>query len=223
MKLPQTKIQAVAFDMDGLMFNTEELYERVGDTLLRRRGHRISRALLNKMMGRPGSVALQVMIDTHGLDATVEQLQQETAEVFPAILEAELAPMEGLLELLDELERRAIPKAVCTSSGRQFARQAMSKFELERRFDFILTGEDVNNGKPAPDIYQAAAAHWGVPAKALMVLEDSEIGCQAAVAAGAYAVAVPGPHNVDQQYPGAHYVADSLSDRQIYAALAAGS
>ena len=77
-------IRAVAFDLDGLMFNTEELYEKVGGIMLERRGKQICRELLNEMMGRPARVALQHMIDWYQLSDTVEQLQIET-ELLDAI------------------------------------------------------------------------------------------------------------------------------------------
>jgi len=66
--------RAVIFDLDGLMFNTEELYQEVGAELLRRRGYLFTQELLDQMMGRPSHVALQIMIDTHTLKATVEEL-----------------------------------------------------------------------------------------------------------------------------------------------------
>ncbi len=73
-----TTLRAVVFDLDGLLFNTEELYQDVGGELLRRRGKRFEADLFNAMMGRPPRVSLQIMIDWHGLDATVEQLAAET-------------------------------------------------------------------------------------------------------------------------------------------------
>ena len=173
-------IRAVAFDMDGLMFNTEELYEEVGDVLLQRRGRRICRKLLDRMMGRPSPVALQAMIEFHALDASIEQLQRETAEVYPPILERGLRPMPGLLQLLDRLESACIPKAVCTSSRREFADKTLDVGGVSERFEFVLTADDVDQGKPAPDIYLAAAKHWGVEPQEMLVLEDSPIGCQAA-------------------------------------------
>ena len=72
--LPTSPLPAVVFDLDGLMFNTEDLYQYVGSEILRRRGKRFEADLLNQMMGRPGAVALQMMIDWHGLDASVEEL-----------------------------------------------------------------------------------------------------------------------------------------------------
>jgi beta-phosphoglucomutase-like phosphatase (HAD superfamily) len=99
--------RAVVFDLDGLMFNTEELYVEVGTELLGRRGHKFTQELEDLMMGRPSRVALEIMIETHALDATVEQLLAETDEIFPGILEKRLAPMPGLVELLEALERHA--------------------------------------------------------------------------------------------------------------------
>jgi len=116
----QPRLCAVAFDLDGLMFNTEDLYHQVGQELLARRGKQFTPELLNAMMGLPGNVSLQVMIDWHQLDATVDQLNAETDDIFPRILEEQLAPMPGLLPLLDALEQSAIPKAIVTSSRRDY-------------------------------------------------------------------------------------------------------
>src|SRR5947208_16557909 len=101
---------AVVFDLDGLMFNTEELYQEVGAELLRRRGYVFTQELLDQMMGRPSHVALQLMIDTHTLKATVEELLAETDEIFPEILRTRLAPMRDLVGLIAALEENAMHK-----------------------------------------------------------------------------------------------------------------
>lgn len=213
------RIRAVTFDLDGLMFNTETLYEEVGAELLQRRGKKITRELLDQMMGRQSRVALQIMIDWHALDATIEQLQAETDEVFEEILEHRLAPMPGLLELLDWLESAKIPKAIATSSRRVFVDRVLSLSKMARRFHFVLTAEDVTCGKPAPEIYLTAAQRFGLPAAEMMVLEDSENGCRAAVAADAFVVAVPSEHSDQHDFSGVNLVADTLADRRIYQAI----
>jgi HAD superfamily hydrolase (TIGR01509 family) len=217
--MQQDPIRAVVFDLDGLMFNTEELYDEVGDMLLRRRGHRFSTQLKRRMMGRPGRVALQIMIDDHGLDTTVAQLQAESDELFADILPTRLAPMPGLVQLLDALEAAAIPKAIATSSGRAFTEQVLAKFDYQPRFEFLLTAEDVVQGKPAPEIYQTAARKLDVPPAQLLVLEDSENGCRAGIAAGATTVAIPGDDNRHHDFDGVALVADSLADRRLYRIL----
>ncbi|MCA9472555.1 MAG: HAD-IA family hydrolase [Nitrospirales bacterium] len=208
-------VEAVAFDLDGLMVNTEELYTEVGGVMLERRGKRITRELLDHMMGRQSHVALQVMIDWHRLDDTVEQLQNETDEIFSSLLEERLAPMPGLLSLLDKLALHAIPKAVTTSSRRCFVDRVLELLDIRDHFQFFLTAEVIERGKPDPEIYQKAAKQFHVEPERLMVLEDSEIGCRAALAAGAYTVAVPGEHSRNHDFSGVHLVAESLADPSI--------
>ena len=217
--MSSSTIRAVVFDLDGLMFNTEELYQFVGSEVLRRRGKQFDLELLHQIMGRPGRVALQMMIDYHRLPDTVDQLAAENDELFVELLDTRLQTMPGLTTLLDTLERHKIPKAIATSSGRRFTENVLGRFELAPRFNFILTSEDITHGKPHPEIYLLAAQrHQARPAE-LLVFEDSANGCAAAVAAGTQVVAVPGGHSRSHSFPGAALVADSLADRRIYERL----
>jgi len=214
--------RAVVFDLDGLMFNTEELYQEVGSELLRRRGYAFTQDLLDKMMGRPSQVALQIMIDTHALPATVAELVAETDEIFPDLLRHKLAPLPGLVELLAFLEERQIPKGIATSSRRSFVDSVLGKFGFQPRFAPILTSEDIVQGKPHPEIYLKAADRLDISPHEMLVLEDSQNGCRAAVAAGAMTVAVPGEHSRRHDFSGALVVADSLADRRIFELLETG-
>lgn len=211
--------KAVVFDLDGLMFNTEELYQDVGTEMLRRRGKAFDAELLDAMMGRPANAALQLMIDYHGLVDTVAELVAETDTIFAGILEERLEQMPGLAVLLDALERAALPKAIATSSGPTFARAALDRFDLVPRFEFILTCDDIRDGKPHPEIYLLAASRLGIAPGEMLVLEDSQNGCRAAVAAGATVVAVPGGHSLRHDFQGAALVAESLADPRLYALL----
>jgi HAD superfamily hydrolase (TIGR01509 family) len=206
--MPKTSpLQAVVFDLDGLMFNTEILYQQVGGELLRRRGKRFEADLLDQIMGRRTHVALQMMIDWHGLSDTVETLTAESAQIFSVILDTQLAQMPGLSELLDALEMAGLRKAIATSSVRAFTERV------------LLTAEDVSEGKPDPEIYQTAAKRLKLEPRQIMVLEDSHNGCRAAIAAGTFAVAVPGSHSRAHDFDGAKLIADGLADPRIYAAL----
>jgi len=168
------------------------------------------------MMGRPGDVSLQIMIDWHQLDATVEELAEEGREIFAGILAERLAPMPGAMRLLDHLEAVDVPKALATSSGLDFVRRVLGQFELEPRFRFLLTAEDVDQGKPHPEIYLTAASCLGVDPAEMLVLEDSANGCRAAVDAGARAIAVPGEHSRHHDFSGAYDVIDSLNDERLW-------
>jgi HAD superfamily hydrolase (TIGR01509 family) len=212
-------LRAVTFDLDGLMFNTEELYQEVGGEILARRGCQITGELLDQMMGRKSNIALQVMIDWHKLDATPAQLAAESADIFAALLPHRLEPMRGLLDLFAALEAAGIPKGVATSSGPDFVWRVLDQFNLRPRLAFVLTSEDIEHGKPAPDVYLLAARRHGVTLAEMLVLEDSHIGCQAAVASGAYTVAVPHGRSTSHEFPGVKFIAESLADPRIYAAL----
>lgn len=208
-------VDAVVFDLDGLLVNTEDLYQHVGTEMLRRRGRAFDGDLLDAMMGRPQKVALQVMIDWHSLTDTVEMLAAETKELFQGLLDSRLEPMPGAVALVTDLARRGLPRGVATSSGPDFAHDVLGRVGLLDRFSFVLTSADVTHGKPHPEIYETAARRLGVSPGRMLVLEDSATGCAAAVAAGAVAVAVPGGHSRRHEFPGARFIADSLADSRI--------
>jgi HAD superfamily hydrolase (TIGR01509 family) len=130
-----------------------------------------------------------------------------------------LAPLPGLHELLDALEGAEIPKAIATSSTRALVEACLKPFDLQKRFRFVLTAEDIVHGKPHPEIYLTAAGLLGVAAGEMMVLEDSQNGCMAAASAGAFTVAVPGEHSRDHDFSSASLIADSLADPRIFAVL----
>ena len=217
-----TVYQAVAFDMDGLMFNTEDLYDEVGDILLQQHGQRFTRELKLEMMGRPGQEALTIMKQRCNLPQSVDDLREEVKQIFAELLPGRIEMMPGLVELLDFLEQHKIPKCVATSSHRQFATVALGSFDLEPRFEFVLTSDDVVNGKPDPEVYLAAARKLGIEATQMLVLEDSAIGSRAAVAAGAFTIAVPTSHSAGSDFSHVGYVADSLLDPTIQNLLRQG-
>lgn len=214
------RISGVAFDLDGLLVNTEDLYQHVGGELLRRRGRTFEPDLLDAMMGRPQKVSLAIMIEWHGLADTVETLAAETHEIFRDVLDTQLRTMPGAVDLLDLLEARGIPRGVATSSGPAFAHDVLARVGLLERFAFVLTSADVTQGKPHPEIYETAARRLAVEPGRMLVLEDSQAGCRAAVAAGAIAVAVPGGHSRRHDFSGARFVAETLADPRIRELLA---
>jgi pseudouridine 5'-phosphatase len=213
-------IRAVAFDMDGLLVNTEELYTHVGDTILQRRGRLFSRELKNAMTGLPGPLAFKMMIEREGLTDSVETLEEESSQIFARILPTRLSLLAGVNELLDALDRTQRPRCVATSSSAEFANSVLSQVGILQRFQFVITAKDVPQGKPFPDIYLAAAARLQVDPAEMLVLEDSHHGCRAGITSGACTVAVPGPHSEDHDFQGVHYRASSLLDPGIKSLLA---
>ncbi len=213
------KLCAVAFDMDGLLFNTEDLYDQVGAEIVERRGRKLDYGLIKNMMGQRASVALQLMIDHYKFSDTVADLQTEVDEIFTRILPAQLTPMPGAIELLERLTMAGMPKAITTSSRAAFVDHAMSICDLRAHFGFRLTAEDVQHGKPHPEIYMKAAARFEIEPSQMLVLEDSENGCRAGVGSGACVVAVPSKHSELHDFSGVRMVVESLADSRLYEML----
>ncbi len=178
-------LRAVVFDMDGLMFNTEDLYSLAGSELLRRRGLEFSADLKDAMMGLPPRASFELMIRQHGLPESWDVLAGESNEIFLGLLPEHMAMMPGLVELLAALEQANVPKAIATSTGRRLTDACLAPSDLARRFQFVLTSEDITHGKPHPEIYLTAAERFSVLPSQMLVLEDSQNGCLAGAAAGA--------------------------------------
>jgi HAD superfamily hydrolase (TIGR01509 family) len=203
-------IKAVVFDLDGLMFNTEEIFHRSGNELLARRNLCMTPECIHQMLGRRPHEAFAVMVQMYGLTETIDDLLAESREIFAGYLEEILAPMPGLFELLEQIETRGLPKGVATSSPRRYLEELLARYSLLPRFHITLTAEDVTHGKPHPEIYLKAAESLRVAPAEMLVLEDSEAGTTAAAAAGAVVVSIPHEHTRHQDFRVASYIAESL-------------
>jgi pseudouridine-5'-monophosphatase len=208
-------LRAVVFDLDGVIANTEDLYEQAGETVLGRRGKTYDAELRERIMGRPVVDAIQIMIDCHSLSDTVDDLMCECADVLERLIATSLAPMPGAVTLVDDLHAANFPIAVATSATPEYADNVLTRLNLKQRFRFILTSADIRCGKPDPEIYLLSAARLGIAPPQMMVLEDSANGCLAAVNAGAFTVAVPNRHTRNHNFAGARFVANTLNDPRI--------
>jgi HAD superfamily hydrolase (TIGR01509 family) len=208
-------IKAVAFDMDGLMFDTEDTYWKAASALLGRRGQVYTNELCNAVMGRPPKFCFELFKETFGFPETWQELQRESEDFFLQFLDDGFSTMPGLYELLEHLEQRNIPKGICTSSAIRVVSEVLRRKDFTKRFDFVLTAEDITQGKPHPEIYLKAAERFGIAPSEMLVLEDSTAGCQAASRAGAFGIAVRAKHNAHCEFAEAKRVAVSLDDPQI--------
>ena len=213
------KLAAVAFDLDGTIVNSEDLYEQAGDEVLRRRGKRYDPVLREQIIGRPAVDSLRIMIDYHKLPDPLEHLMGECHELFERLMAESLAAMPGVYELLDHLDAARIPLAVATSGTRDYADHVLTRLKIKYRFQFVLTADDVRRGKPHPEIYRLAGRRFAVAPAEMMVLEDSANGCRAGAASGAFTVAVPNRHTRDHDFANVRFIADSLLDPRIREAL----
>jgi HAD superfamily hydrolase (TIGR01509 family) len=206
------KIQAVCFDLDGLMFNTEHVFYVSADVLLKRRGLLMSKGAMDAMLGRRPLESFRAFCDYLGLNEEPADLLAESRVIFHQMLDEHLKPMPGLFKLLDLIESKRLPKAVATSSPRDYLDDIFGRFDLMPRFPIQLTAESVTHGKPNPEIYLKAADQLGVRPENMLVLEDSETGTRAAAAAGAFIVSIPHEHTAGHDFSQSKYVANGLDD-----------
>lgn len=205
-------IHAVVFDMDGLMLNTEDIFELAGNALMERRGRTMTDEYRRAMLGRRAHEAFAALRELSGINDDISDLMSETKELFQAIAADHLDTMPGLMPLLNVVERSSLPRAVATSSPRSYMTGLLERFDLLRRFPLTLTAEDVTHGKPHPEIYLEAAKQLGVAPQNMLVLEDSETGTRAAAAAGAFTVSVPNRHTMAGDFSMCSLRIDSLHD-----------
>ena len=201
--------------MDGLMFDTEDTYWKAASALLEKRGEVYSDELCNAVMGRPPRFCFELFKKTFGFPESWQELQTESEDFFLEFLDDGFSTMPGLYELLGFLEQRNIPKGVCTSSAIRVVSEVLRRKDFTKRFDFVLTAEDITHGKPDPEIYLKAAVQFGIAPFEMLVLEDSTAGCQAARSAGAFGVAVRAKHNAHCSFTEAKKIVSSLDAPQI--------
>jgi HAD superfamily hydrolase (TIGR01509 family) len=182
---------AILFDLDGLMVDSEPHSIASWRAELSGRGVKLDDETVDRMFGLRQTEASTLLIERYGLDAAPAALSREKVDYQVAHLAGKVAPMPGLLRLLAETERRGLPRAVASSGERRYVDAVLAHLDLRRWFTVVVTGDEVPRGKPAPDIFLAAARALGVAPARCLVLEDAPAGAQAARAAGMRCFAVP--------------------------------
>ena len=149
--MPQLEIKAICFDMDGLLFNTEELYDELSLEMLRRRGKEYDPNLVRRIMGLQPEPALRMFIDHYELPDSIDDLKAEGDEFFEAVLPDRLALLPGAMELLEFLsDESPRPLALTTSSGRTSVERIMSICDIQHFFEFWLTAKTSTKANLTP-------------------------------------------------------------------------
>ena len=184
--------QAVLFDMDGLMLDTEPLAARAWDEAAAAEGVAFDGAISRRMIGRNFHDCTALLHAESPPGYPVAAVLARWHDTYDAIVRRDgLALKSGVFELLDRLDAYGITRAVATSTRRERAEAKLRQSALLPRFAALVGGDEVARGKPAPDIYLEAARRLGVPASACVVLEDSDPGVRGALAAGMTPIMVP--------------------------------
>jgi HAD superfamily hydrolase (TIGR01509 family) len=190
MRLPR-RVKAVVFDMDGLLVDTEQVVFEAMKASCLGVGREMSPELFRRLVGLPGHVSDQIVVEHFGAGFDIAVWREGVAFHFRDIAQAGVALKAGVVELLDVLDARGLPRAVATSSTRTAVDYSLGQHGLVERFGAIVSRELQTHHKPHPDPFLKAAAALGVDPADCLALEDSHNGVRAAAAAGMMTVMVP--------------------------------
>ena len=185
-------IEAVLFDMDGLMFDTERMYQKAWLQAGRQMGAPMEPEIVDRLRGRNREGCARVCRDAFGEDFDFDAMRTACRALMARWIEEDGLPVKpGLYELLAELERRGIPAVLATSTTRDSAWSHLQRAKVDRYFLGAVCGDEVSHSKPDPEVFLKAAALAGRDPARCMVLEDSPAGVRAGAAAGCFTVMVP--------------------------------
>jgi HAD superfamily hydrolase (TIGR01509 family) len=182
---------AVVFDMDGLLFDTEALYEEAIRAAASEAGHDFNPALFRHMLGGVWLKNRALLLDHFGDAFPIDELRTAWMRHFALMAETRLALKPGAAELLDTLDELRLPRAIATSSSHHDVHHHLAAHGLTGRFDAIVANGDYAAGKPAPDPFLKAAQLLRAEPVSCLALEDSFNGVRSASAAGMMTVMVP--------------------------------
>lgn len=203
MRLP---FDAVIFDMDGVLVDSEPLYMAVERQSFARYGVALDEQEQARFVGTSQQQMWREIKVLYGIEVAIAQLIAEHQQrVLSMLGQCKLEAMPGVVRLLDELDRLGIPCALASSSPRQLVECVLERIGLQGRFEPIICGDEVAISKPDPHIFLLAAKGLGVAPPRCLVIEDSGHGVTAAKAAGMQCIGLMNPNSGQQALAGADW------------------
>jgi len=184
-------VGAVVFDMDGVLFDTETLYEKAALAAAREVGIDMTSEFFRSTIGSPWPVIRGQLLEHYGPDLAVDELSAASRRIFHALTEEQWLIKPGVVEMLDLLDELKLPRAVATSSMRATVERHLLRHELSGRFHGIVAHGEYERHKPHPDPFLKAAEILGVAPRLCLAIEDSHHGVRSAASAGMMTVMVP--------------------------------
>jgi HAD superfamily hydrolase (TIGR01509 family) len=187
-------IEAVVFDMDGVLVDTEHLWDEVREELTEEWGGRYTPEAQEAMMGMSSLEWSRYLHETVGLRESPEVINDEVVKRMLRRYATELPVVPGAVEAVRRLAAAGLRLALASSSNRELIDAVLDRLELTSLFEATVSSEEVARGKPAPDVYLEAARRLGLEPGRCVAIEDSASGIRAAHAAGMRVIAYPNRH-----------------------------
>src|SRR5207244_3842474 len=202
------------FDLDGVLAESEPSWNEIDKKLLDQYGVTYRGEYHRNVLGVSYRLAVEFYKKAFGLSAPTAELMRRRGEIAAEFFASRVGLFPSAKSVLEELRQMNLRLAVATSSISASARPFLKRHGLTAFFDVIVTGEEIERGKPAPDIFLRAAEKLGVPADACLVIEDALSGIAAGKAAGVRVAAIPDTRFVEaREYEKqADYLLGNLSE-----------
>ncbi|MDQ0112561.1 HAD family hydrolase [Paenibacillus harenae] len=208
--------KALIFDLDGVIVNSQDLYENTLSIFLRDLG--VNNIDFKSLIGMTTAGALSHISTTHILPGTIADLTKEFQRIYQKSFKLSLSEdnlIEGVKHFIIRVANTNVRLAVASSASRPKIEMVLTRFGLSRYFDSIVSGYEVKESKPAPDVFIQSALNLNIEPSDCIVIEDSTNGIIGAKTAGMLCVGFRNPKSGNQDLTGADCVLESFLETEI--------
>lgn len=206
-------LQALIFDMDGLMIDSERLYFEAEREIAGKFHKEVKEETLWKMMGRKPLEGLTIFVRDLSLPIDPIEAVRIRHDLMRQKMLNDLEAMPGFFHIIDAFSGK-LRLAVSTGAPKEFLDIAVDKLAIRHKFEVLQASDEIINGKPHPEIFLKTCQKLGLEPEACLVLEDSENGVKAGKGAGCYVIAVPSEYTAKQDFRSADFVAADLFEAE---------
>ncbi|MDH5398555.1 MAG: HAD family phosphatase [Cyclobacteriaceae bacterium] len=204
-------LSAVIFDMDGVIIDSEPLHVKVVINMLGDLGVEVGAPDMIKYTGTSNANMWDAIIATYGLKKSKDELREDQhRRNMQTLAQCNNILLAGIKELMTEIQKEGLPMAIASSSNMEYIQGVVEKYGLSAYMRAIVSGEQVKQSKPHPEIFLKTAHQLGVDPEACVVIEDSQHGVQAGVDAGMKVIGLINPNSGKQNLSKASCCVDSL-------------
>jgi HAD superfamily hydrolase (TIGR01509 family) len=202
-------MKAIIFDMDGLMVDSERLYHQAQQEITRQFNKTLPEKARLKMMGRKPLESMKIFVEALDIPIDAEKVLEMRDDSMREKYKNNLVPLPGLDHIIDTVYGK-LKLAISTGAQEEFLDIVVDQLEIRNKFDVLQASDEIEKGKPHPEIYSKTCKKLGLEPGECIVLEDSLNGVVAGKRAGCYVIAVPSEYTKQENFDTADFVADDL-------------
>lgn len=194
-----SRLDAILFDMDGTLMDSEPCWLRADLAMIAAFGGFMTEEEHDACIGMGAVTFLPYVQEKYGITASFDEMMEFQEKTYLEIARAELRPFPEMIHFAQWAREKGIPIAIASGSTNMIIEETTALTGIQEMFPVRVSSHEVENGKPAPDVFIEAAKRLAVKPENCLVLEDSPVGVEAAYQAGMHTVAVPAPVTRDPQ------------------------